>query len=227
MIQQMPTHREILKYNQHLPDRYKQCSVVIEFQRPMPRTNVENFYRIRMSSNMLAAGEGDFFLPEILQPNRTGPQKCLGCNQLTQRIGALSTMCTNRSCTLSGRTIINGPNRGVHNILFEFEVTKPKKQSVSFVVGQEWKSMKHENWLVFGERMLKKKGFTWAGSGPDADEFLSQHIKAYLKWPLDKIPIELVIGCLLVLDRRYSEECLCAVWRTAGMLADEMGWQIK
>ncbi len=36
-----------------------------------------------------------------------------------------------------------------------------------------------------------------------------------------------VCGCLLMLDRQYSERTLAAVYRTAGHLCDEMGWKMK
>ena len=37
---------------------------------------------------------------------------------------------------------------------------------------------------------------------------------------------QLITGCLLVMDRRYREEVLAAVYRTAGMVADDIGVRI-
>lgn len=34
-------------------------------------------------------------------------------------------------------------------------------------------------------------------------------------------------GCVLVLDRRYREEVLAAVYRTAGQLCDRLGWRLS
>ena len=38
---------------------------------------------------------------------------------------------------------------------------------------------------------------------------------------------EVVSSLLLVLDRRYREEVLAAVYRTAGHICDEWGWKLK
>lgn len=42
-----------------------------------------------------------------------------------------------------------------------------------------------------------------------------------------RLPDGMIEGCLLILDRRYSEQVLAEVWRTAGWICDEMGWKLR
>lgn len=41
------------------------------------------------------------------------------------------------------------------------------------------------------------------------------------------VMIDMVAGCCLMLDRRYSEQALEAVYRTAGHLCDQLGFRLK
>ena len=230
MVFQMPTHREILKYNRHLPDEYKNCSVALEFSKEIPSYMTENFYRVRMTKDMLASGEGTFWIPEIIQPNSSGLQKCLGCEKLTQRIGVMSTVCTNLSCAYSGKTLINGPKRGVHSIKVEFDVTNHNTGqllTVSFITGRDWKTVDMDVWINIGLNKLRKKGFIASPIGNFDEDVYVDSVETYLKWPQGKIPIDLIQGCLLVLDRRYDDSVLCAVYRTCGELCDLIGIKLK
>ena len=40
-------------------------------------------------------------------------------------------------------------------------------------------------------------------------------------------PVDFCDRVLLMLDRRYRDEVLCAVYRTAGQICDEKGWRIR
>ena len=228
MVHQMPMEREILKFNRHLPDEFKQCSVALEFKKPMPRHISEHFYRVRMTQNMLSTGEEDFWIPEIIQPNASGLQKCLGCSNLMKRVGVMSTTCTNMSCSLSGKAVINGPKRGIHSIKTEFMVEHKgiKDEKISFVVGREWKTVASDVWMNVGINQLKRKGFSATQPGRFNEESCSEAIKMYLDWQENKIPIDIISGCLVILDRRYNDSVLCAVYRTCGILCDQMGWEL-
>lgn len=222
--QYLPTNREILKFNRKLPEDLRQCSVVLQFKKHMPKPLTEHFYCIRLTQAMLGSGEEDFWKPEVTQPRAVGKQMCLGCGRLMKRIAVLSTTCVNPACSMAGRACINGPRRGVHSIKTEFKARTADSGdlvNVSFVVGQEWHKVDHDVWLYMGKQRLKRRGFSCL----DAD--LPEVIQTTLHWPDDRVPVEMVCGCLLVLDRRYSESCLCAVWRTAGHLCDKMGWALK
>lgn len=41
-----------------------------------------------------------------------------------------------------------------------------------------------------------------------------------------RLPDGMIEGCLLILDRRYSEQVLAEVYRTAGWICDEQGWRL-
>jgi len=43
----------------------------------------------------------------------------------------------------------------------------------------------------------------------------------------DGRPLDFTDRILLMLDRRYREEILCAIYRTAGQICDEKGWMIR
>ena len=221
---QLPTEREILKWNRALPEHLRHCSVVLRFKVPMPCRLTEHFYRVRMTRNMLGSGEDDFWIPEITQPARVGFQICLGCMERMRRVGVISHTCVNPICGLRGRTLAAGPKRGVQSIKTTFTSTHPdygKPVDITFITGREWLSVHSDEWLSFGSRQLQKKGLMVL---PD---LLPEVIVNRLRWPRDKIPIELVQGCVAVLDRRYSDVVLCQVWRTCGMLCDQMGWKLK
>lgn len=224
-LEQLPTNRDFLRLNKALPDHLQQCTVVIEFAKPMPRFCTENFYRIRMSPSMLQAGEDDFWKPELMQPLAVGQQRCLSCKSMMKRVGVMSSTCVDPICPNSGMTTITGPKRGVHSVKVEFNATDSTTKApinVSFIVGQEWMTVDEDVWLNVGASRLKKKGVIAVDR-----TFLSEAIVDFLGWKLLKMPTDIVSGCLLVLDRRYSEQCLVAVHRTAGMLCDEMGWELK
>lgn len=227
-MQVMHSDSEILRRNKALPDDLKQCSVVILFTKPKPRHTIEHFYRIRMTQGMKGSGEEGFFKPELLQPGRVGKQKCLGCMRWMKRVGSMSTACTNSVCDYQGRTVVNGPLRGVQSVKVEFEVKNTKtgvSQDISFLVGAENCTIEEDVWLSIGIQKLGKKGFKF----PDtpAPEQVILAIKNYLGWDYCKMPVDITSGCLLVLDRRYSDQCLCAVYRTAGMVCDQEGWLMK
>jgi len=223
-----PEQKDVLLRNKALPDHLRQCSVVLLFHHSIPRHQVEHFYRIRMSRRMLDSGEGDFWMPELLQPGRTGPQKCLACGHRMRRVGALSTVCTNDFCQNAGILTINGPRRGVHRVAVEFDADKSVvggsgKVKVSFIVGREWLPVSKDVWInVAIHHFLKDRKI----NQPRDDSYWEELILRVLRWPENKIPVDMVNGCLLILDRRYPEECLKAVWRTAGLICDEMGWRM-
>lgn len=231
MIQPMPQPRDILKWNRHLPDIFKQSSVVLEFKKDMPRYLTENFYRIHMTQDMLSMGDDDFWLPEITQPKAMGEQRCLACRRMMKKLGVMSSICVNRNCDYAGRAVIAGPKIGVHSIKTDFDVFdsgRKKMIKVSFIVGQEWKSVTTEAWWNIGMAALRKEGMNQGLVRTDDDlERSMDVIRTYLKWPEGKVPMPMVRGCLVVLDRRYSEQCLCRIWRTCGMLCEEIGWELK
>ena len=215
---QAPTDREILKWNRALPDKLRQCSVVLRFKKVMPKRLTEHFYRVRMTKNMFSLGENDFWIPEIIQPSRSGDQVCLACTYKMKRVGVMSTMCMNSMCKQHGRTFINGPQRGIHTVKTKFTSTHPdtgKLVDVDFLHGIEWVTVEHSVWLGMVVSKLRKKG---VDTGTMSEELLVESGKRILSLREDRVPMELVEGCLVVLDRRYSEQCLCAVWRTCGAL---------
>ena len=223
---QLSSTRDILKQNLMLPPELQKCAVVLQFQRDMPKHRTENFYRIRMSPHMLSAGEGQFWKPEVLQPERAGRQRCLGCRQFMDKIGSQSYTCTNAACMNCGITTMCGPVRGVQSVLTEFESPHPRTKkltTVSFLKGREWISVKESSWLSVGRYHLRKIGQQVGRNDPR----LAPARSTFLKWENCKIPNDIVGGCVLVLDRRYDDDCLAAVWRTAGMLCDDMGWRMK
>lgn len=238
-LEQLPTNREFLKLNKALPDHLQQCTVVLEFAKPMPRFRVEMFYRIRLTQPMLQLGETDFWKPELMQPQKVGQQRCLACRTIMKRVGVMSSTCTHPVCPNSGMITITGPKRGVHSVKVEFAAADPTTKaptSVSFVVGREWMTVSEDVWLSIGANVLKKKGYSRIekARGEDnpfdvvrGDDVVADAILNILVWEHCKIPTDMVSGCLLVLDRRYNEQCLVAVHRTAGMICDEVGGKLK
>lgn len=223
MIYQAPTNQQILRRNKAMPDHLRQCSVVLEFKRPMPKHLTEHFYRVRLSRDMLADGEDEFWKPEVLQPGRIGRQKCLGCGREMSRVAVVSTICANPACAMYRRLVVNGPKRGVQEVKTEFEARHPKTGmlvDITFVVGRELVSVEHELWVGLGRAALLKKGLIRISDEQDE----AQAIQKMLGWPEGKMPVDMVQGCIVVLDRRYNDNCLCAVWRTCGHLCDDMGW---
>ncbi len=226
-LEQLPTNRDFLRLNKALPDHLQQCTVVLQFAKPMPRFRVEMFYRIRLSPPMLQSGEDDFWKPELMQPNAVGRQRCLACRTIMKRVGVMSSTCVHPICPNSGRITITGPKRGVHSVRVEFDATNPVTKSptnVSFVVGREWMTVSEDVWFGIGAARLEKRS---CGLLSVDAELIAEAITRHLKWEHCKIPTDIVSGCLLVLDRRYSEACLVAVYRTAGILCDEMGWGLR
>lgn len=182
-MQQLPTPRELVALNSKLPDALRDRSVVLQFVKPVPVRNTEHFYRIRLTGQMLAGGEDDFFTPELVQPHRTGRQVCLKCGSDMRRISLTLYQCESLRCRVFGNgPSYAGPTRGVVSVRTEFEAHfsgRPSK--ISFLAGLERKT-------------------------------------------IDGMPqaVPIVNGCLLMLDRRYRIEVLAAVYRTAGVLCEQL-----
>lgn len=192
MIQQMHSHREILRLNRALPDGLRQSSVVLQFATPVPYRHLWELRRIHLTPAMLSGGESDFHQPEIVQRHRVCRQVCTMCGGTLQRVAEYDYRCLNPHCRQeSGRptsTLIQGiePHRGVVQVAKEFEAEhQGRRKTISFVAGVEH--------YRIGDRRRQ-------------DVICS--------------------GCLLVLDRRYHDAVLCAVYRTAGQVADEQGWRM-
>jgi len=135
-MQQLPTHRDLLRFNAELPDALRDRSVALRFAKPVPIRHTENFYLIRLTRNMLAGGEKDFFMPEIAQPHRVGKQLCPGCQAAMRRVSPTTFACDNPACLAS--RVESGPSRGVVSVRSAFEgELDGKRVSVSFIAGLE------------------------------------------------------------------------------------------
>ena len=187
-LETLPTHRQLLALNRALPDALRDRSVGIEFTKPVPIHLIEHFYRIRLTQQMLAGGEDDFFMPEIAQPHKVGQQLCPTCDYVMRRVSLRLFQCENPWCVDAGgnpsqsRLHDIGPSRGVVSVMTKFDaMLHGRQQNITFHCGSEHRTI--------GERVLATS---------------------------------IVNGCLLVLDRRYRQEVLAGVYRTAGLLCEEL-----
>lgn len=184
-----PTNRDLLRENAMLPEHLKQCAVVLRFGHMLKSSDIEQFYRIHLSREMLAGGEEDFYRPHIMQPERMGQVRCGKCGQYMEQFTLMQQRCMNPVCENRGLILVSGPVRGVHKVQASFEAVHPRTKKtveVSFIVGHDT-----------------------------------------VQGPYNRtVPVQLVNGCLVVLDRRYDATVLAAVKRTCGHLCDMKGWRL-
>lgn len=166
MIQQLASAAQILKANRSLPAAARQNMVLLRFAAPIPKAFAWEFLRIRLTHQMLAGGEDEFFHAEVHQPQHALAKHCSACNHSLTLVGPYRGLCANAACVRYRREETHSPKRGVVRVLIPSD-------HLQLVDGRE----------VCG-------------------------------------------SIVLVLDRRYREEVLAAVYRTAGMICDDLGWKL-
>ena len=189
----MSTH-VALKWTRLLPEDLRQRTVVLRFRKPVPARRTECFYQIRLTRAMLANGEPEFFETRLVQPYRVGTQVCPSCRLPMRRINVMEYRCDTTGC------VQHAPDGGVLDESRRFRfVSGPSRGVVS--VRTSFQSTYHGRTVnvsfEVGREFRMWRGRSW--SAP------------------------LVDGCLLLLDRRYNDDVLMRVYRTAGAVCDVTG----
>lgn len=184
----------------------RQSSVLLQFAEPIRSHTIGEFHRIQLSRSMAGDGEADFYQPEIYQRKRTvEPVMCPRCFRELDRLSQNLATCRNSRCEISGRKIVVGPLRGVIHVMVFDEFVVERTQETVKVPDPAGRILTLSE--VMNNRSLLKKV-------PPSRYVDSTRI------------IEWVNACVIVLDRRYSEKTLAAIYRTAGELCDQMQWRL-
>jgi hypothetical protein len=123
MLETLPTTAEQLAPNLKLPESLRQNAVLLEFAKPIRRSWAGQFLLIRLTPNMLAGGEEEFYLTHIVQPHRVPTESCRFCRQPMHRESLETWRCHNPRCFLPNgqptRSIQqhSAPARGVVKLL--------------------------------------------------------------------------------------------------------------
>lgn len=158
MTQALPTTAALLSANLNLPSAVRQNMVKLDFVAPIPRLFVQEFMRIRFTSQMKLGGETPQHDARICPKCRTG---------FFRKVSDVAATCFNPFCGTFEKPQNIARPQGVIQVLIP-------EDCITVVDGRDVCS-----------------------------------------------------SLVLVLDRKYREEVLAAVYRTAGMICDNYGWRIK
>ena len=201
-----PSSQQMISGNQQLPDKLKNSCVLLTFAHPIRSSSVGEFFRIHLTEQMQGDGEESFYLAEQFQPHRVTDHKlCPRCAQRLDRIAQSIAVCRNSRCPNQGEKVYIGPVRGVIQVMV----------FPDFVVDRVTETIR-----------VPDPSY----NPPKLEDFLHRRVMRgeFRRTPMvqREITIELVNRCLLVLDRRYNDRTLAAVYRTAGEICDIRGWKL-
>ena len=188
-IEQVVTNQQLLRFQSELPISERQNTILLKFREAVPHSRTAEFYRIHLTRQMAADGEGEFYRPEVFQPGQSHSTKvCLRCRLPMGRINQCDWKCQNSRCDNYRRVVQSGPKRGVVNVQI------------------------HPSWIV--EEVVRPSPIR----RPHGEVITHSRTGVLLT-----SKVVMVRQCQVVLDRRYDERTLAAVYRTACQVAETMG----
>lgn len=97
-----------------LPQEWMQQLVRLRFTEPVPRWFKDEFFRIRLSMDGKASGEGEFHRTEVVQPHAVSSTDCAVCwNPLRRRVQDQHQECANAFCSEYRKVVLTGPTVGI------------------------------------------------------------------------------------------------------------------
>ena len=117
MIQELPTHRELLSAQQELPPELRENAILIRFPEPVPAHVTSEFRRIHLSPEMLSGGEEQFYQVDVFQPHRAQLTQCPACSQPLRPVALFVYRCETCGCRNFRKELHHGPSRGVIQVL--------------------------------------------------------------------------------------------------------------
>ena len=160
-MQILPTDRDLLKAQIELPEKLRSIAVRLRFSRAVPRRMVGDFMRIQLTRGMLEAGEDEFWMAEVYQPDRARVGKCPACDKKQIPITSAIRKCDNPKCDIAGKPIRTGPVRGVVKVVvtdddvIDREVKKVESKSKLFGTTQAFDDI--NEWIISCVLMLDRR----------------------------------------------------------------------
>lgn len=191
-----PKPTDFLRHAADVAPDLRQRAVVIRFANPVRMQDLEVFLTIHLTREMKAAGEEAAYKPEVFQPQRVRDRVCPLCYQAMTKVRPTAHRCTNPRCRTA-------EGRPTSEMAF---MTGPLTGIVDVKVPPEWKVTEVTEQVPCGLTWDKNAGR------------MVQNVRSR--------SMPLVSGCVVILDRRYDDLTLAAVYRTCGLICDRQGWKL-